>query len=186
MLRKVFIAGLSGGVLLIVWAILVNGIFGFKYRMDMKKVPNEEQVYQLLKENISEPGRYLCNPPLTESNLFPENEPVFSILYGGMGHEAAGPLSIILDFLYAFIVATLGALLLSMASEKILSSYPRRIFFVVLAGLIFVFFSDLKKYGIGNYPLDDTLIMTLHNIILWTLLGVVIGFFIKPVSGKVS
>jgi len=180
MVRKVFLAGLIGGLTLMVWAILVNGFFGFKYRIDMKQVPNEAQVYQVLKQNISEPGRYLCNPPLTESNTFPENEPVFSILYGGMGHEAAGPLSVILDFLYAFLTAVVCAWLLTMTSERIISSYFRKVFFVILIGLLFAVFSDLKKYGIGNYPLSDTLIMTCHNIIIWTVLGLVIGLIIKP------
>jgi hypothetical protein len=131
----------------------------------MKQVPNEAQIYQILKQNITEPGRYLCNPPLTESNIFPENEPVFSILYGGMGHEAASPFSFILDFLYAFITATLYAWLITLTSGRIISSYPGKVFFVVLIGLFFAFFSDLKKYGIGNYPLSDTLMMTLHNIV---------------------
>jgi hypothetical protein len=184
MLKKVIVAGLIGGITLMVWAILVNGFFGFKYRMDMKQVPNEAQVYQILKQNIVNPGRYICNPALTESNIFPENEPVFSILYGGMGHEAAGPLSVFLDFLYAFFTATLCGWLLSLTSEKIISSYSRKVFFVILIGLLFAVFSDLKKYGIGNYPLSDTLIMTLHNIILWTILGLVIGRIIKPVSKK--
>jgi hypothetical protein len=152
----------------------------------MKQVPNEAQVYQILKQNIVDPGRYLCNPELTESNIFPENEPVFSILYGGVGHEAAGPLSVILDFIYAFITATLCAWLLSLTSEKIISSYPRKVFFILLIGLLFAVFSDLKKYGIGNYPLSDTLIMTLHNIILWTVLGLIIGLFIKPTTIKAA
>jgi hypothetical protein len=52
-------------------------------------------------------------------------------------------------------------------------------------GFLFAFFSDLKKYGIGNYPLTDTLIMTVHNIILWTVLGLVISLFIKPIPKKV-
>jgi hypothetical protein len=184
MLKKVIIAGLIGGLTLIIWAILINGFFGFRYRIDMKKAPNESQVYQILKENITEPGRYLCNPALNESNMFPENQPVFSILYGGMGHEAAGPVSVILDFIYAFVTATLCAWLLSLTSERIISSYPRKVFFVVIIGLLFAFFSDIKKYGIGNYPLNDTLIMTFHNIILWTVLGLVISLFIKPIPDK--
>ena len=186
MLRKVIFAGLIGGLTLIFWVMLINGLFGFRYRIDMKQVPNEAQVYQILKENITEPGRYLCNPALTESNTFPENEPVFSILYGGMGHEAAGSFSVILDFLYAFITAILCALLLSLTSEKIISSYLRKVFFVILIGLLFAVFGDLKKYGIGNYPLSDTLIITLHNIILWTVLGLVIGLFIKPIPKKTA
>ena len=101
-----------------------------------------------------------------------------------MGHEAAGPLSVILDFIYAFITATLCAWLLSLTSERIISNYPRKVFFVIITGVLFVFFSDIKKYGIGNYPLNDTLIMTFHNIILWTVLGLVISLFIKPIPKR--
>jgi hypothetical protein len=184
MLKKVVFAGITGGLTLMVWAFLINGFFGFRHRMDMNQVPNEAQVYQILKQQITEPGRYLCNPALTESNTFPDNEPVFSILYGGMGHEAAGPFSVILDLLYALITATLIAWLLSLTSEKVISSYPRKVFFVILIGLLFAFFSDLRKYGIGNYPLDDTLVMTLHNIVLWAVLGLVIALIINPVTKK--
>lgn len=184
MLKKIIIAGLIGGLTIMVWTMLVNGFLGYKYHMDMKKVPNEAQVYLALKQNITEPGKYLCNPPLNESNNFPENEPVFSILYGGMGHEAAGLLSEVIDFLFAIITATICAWLLSLTSERIISSYPRKVFFVLLIGLIFAVFSDLKKYGIGGYPLNDTLIMTFHNIILWTVLGLVLALFIKPISKR--
>ena len=119
MLKKVILAGITGGLTLMVWAFLINGFLGFRHRIDMKQVPNEAQVYQMLKQHITEPGRYL-------------------------------------------------------------SSIPRKVFFVVLTGLLFAFFSDLKKYGIGNYPLNDTLLMTLHNIVLWAVLGLVIALIIKP------
>ena len=88
MFKNIIIAGLLGGLTLMIWILLINGIFGFRNQIDMKQVPNEQQVYELLKSNVVEPGRYLCNPELTSSNMFPDNEPVFSILYGGMGHEA--------------------------------------------------------------------------------------------------
>jgi hypothetical protein len=184
MVKKVITAGLAGGLTLMLWSILINGILGFRYRMDMKQVPGEREVYEVLKQHIVEPGRYLCNPAVTESHTYPENEPVFSILYGGMGHEAAGPLSLILDFLYALITATLCAWLLSMTSDKIITSYPRKVLFVFILALLFAAFSDTNNYGIGNYPLGDALIIALHNIVLWTLLGAVISIFIKPVSEK--
>jgi hypothetical protein len=69
MLKKVIIAGLVGGLTLIIWAILINVVFGFRYRIDMNKVPNEPQVYQTLKENITEPGRYLCNSAAKPENV---------------------------------------------------------------------------------------------------------------------
>jgi len=162
-----------------VWAFLVNGIFGFRQSIDMKKVPNEAVVYQVLKQHIAEPGKYLCNPGLTESGMFPLNEPVYGILYGGVGHEAAGPLSVVLDFLLAIITVTIAAFLLSLTSDKIISSYYRKVLFFILIGLIFAVSHDLRNYGIGNYPLHDALILALHNILLWAVLGLITGLIIK-------
>lgn len=181
MLKKVIIAGLLGGLTLIIFVFFVNGIFGFRSRMDMKNIPNQSQVYELLKQNIVEPGRYISNPELNASGTFPENEPVFSIIYGGMGHEAAGAQSLF-KLLFAFIVTTIGAWLLSLTSEKIISSYPRKVFFFTLIGLIIAIYNDLNNYGIGNYPFSDALILALYNIIMWTIVGLVVAWRIVPVS----
>ena len=85
MTKQIIIAGLLGAVVLIIWTFLINGIFRFKVSMDMKSIPNEREVYEVLKENVIEPGRYACNPQLTPYKRFPEEEPVFSVLYGGVG-----------------------------------------------------------------------------------------------------
>ena len=90
MARKIIVPGLFGGLTLIVLTLVVDGILGLNSRIKMKLIPDESRVYEVLKENIIEPGRYICNPELSSSFEFPEGEPVFSILYGGMGHEAAG------------------------------------------------------------------------------------------------
>lgn len=39
MLRRVVVPGLLGAVVLIVWTFLVNGLLGFKSRIDMRPVP---------------------------------------------------------------------------------------------------------------------------------------------------
>jgi hypothetical protein len=179
MFKKVIIAGLMGGLTLMIWMFLINGVFGFRNRIDMKRVTNERQVYELLKQNIVEPGRYLCNPEPTPSGAFPDNEPVFSILYGGMGHEAAGVQSI-LEIILAIIASSIGAWLLTLTSEKIISSYPRKVLFFTTIGLLMAIFNDLNDYGIGSYPLNDALILAFHNIIIWTLIGMIIAWWIKP------
>ncbi len=179
MFKNIIIAGLLGGLTLMAWIFLINGIFGFRNQIDMKQVPNESQVYELLKNNIAEPGRYLVNPELNTSNTFPANEPVFSILYGGMGHEAAGGQSLF-KLILAFIAATLGAWLLSLSSEKIISSFPRKVLFFTILGILIAVFTDLNNYGIGNYPLRDTIILGLNTIVTWTVAGLVIARRIKP------
>jgi hypothetical protein len=181
MTKRIIIPGLLGGVTLTIVTFIINGIFGFNSSINMKQIPNERQVYEILKEQIVEPGRYSCNPETASSERFPDGKLVFSILYGGMGHEAAGRLSLIGLFIF-FISPTIGSWMLSVTSERILYSYFRKVFFFSVIGLLFALFGDLNNYGIGNYPLNDTILLALHKFFVWTIVGLVVGWKIKPNS----
>jgi hypothetical protein len=185
MIKKVIVAGLLGALVLMMWTFLVNGIFRFKVNMDMKQIPNERQVYEILKENIVEPGRYACNPELTPERRFPEGEPVFSVLYGGVGHEAAGSHMLfgLIIFLLSPMIATW---LLSQTTEKILSSYSRKVLFFTGIGLLYALYGDLTSFGIGDYPLSDAIIIALHNIIVWIVIGLVVAWRLKPEESVVK
>jgi hypothetical protein len=67
--------------------------------MDMNQITNESYVYEILKENIKEPGRYSIDPEVSE-NRFPENEPIFTVLYGGVGYEVSGWIMLIQLFCF--------------------------------------------------------------------------------------
>jgi hypothetical protein len=181
MLKKVAVAGLLGGVVLMVWTFLVNGILGFNARINMKQIPNERRVYDVLKEEIVEPGRYTCNPELGAEG-FPADEPAFSILYGGMGHGAAGKMMLIQLPLF-FLAPMIGAWLLSFASREVLSSYGRKVLFFSLIGLLFAVFGDLTRSGIGGYPLQSALILAAHSVIVWTVVGLAVAWRMKPAQG---
>lgn len=185
MVKKIITSGLFGGVILIILTFIANGIFRFSSNIKMKQVANERLVYDILKENIAEPGRYLCNPEITSAAGFPEGEPVFSILYGGMGHEAAGGLMLVGFFIFC-LAPMIGAWMLSVTSERIISSYPRKVLFFSAIGLLFALFGDLSNYGIGNYPLGDALILAVYNICVWTIVGLVVAWCIKPEAGLVK
>jgi hypothetical protein len=179
MTRKVIIAGLFGAAVLIVWTFVVNGLFRFQASIDMRQIPGEAQVYEILKEHIADPGRYVVNPSLTAEGRFPDEEPVFSVLYGGMGHEAAGGHMLIglIVFLLAPMVA---AWMLSQTSERVMRSYSRKVLFFVGIGLLFATFGDLMKYGIGGYPARDVALLAAHKIVLWTVVGLVVAWRLKP------
>jgi hypothetical protein len=184
MTKRVIVAGLLGGVVLILLSA-VNGMLGFRARIDMKEIPAERQVYEVLKETITEPGRYICNPALTSEGRFPGDAPVFSILYSGMGHETAGTQMLV--GLVAFLLApTIGAWMLSLTSARILSSYPRKVLFFAAIGLLFAVFGNLANSGIGSYPPRDTLILAGYDIVLWTLVGLVVAWRIRPERGAVT
>ena len=183
MLRRVVVSGLLGFVVLVVWGFILNGVFRFNSRINMKQIPDERQVYQTLKETIVEPGRYVVNPELSSSRTFPGEEPVYSILYSGVGHEAAGGL-MLFQFLIFLLAPMIAAWMLSLTSYRTLSSYPRKVLFFMGFGLFFALFSDLMKIGIDGYPLPDALILAAHDIILWTLIGVVVAWWLRPESAN--
>lgn len=179
MAKKVLSSGLMGGVVLVAWMFVVNGIFGLKAGIDMKRIPGERQVHEILKEHIPAPGRYICNPALTVEGRFPEEEPVFSVLHGGTGHGSAGAFA--LFGLVLFLAApTVAAWMLSQVSDRTLSSYPRKVLFFGAIGLLIAVFSDLTAAGIGGYPAGDAVILGMSDIAAWTLVGLAVAWRMQP------
>jgi hypothetical protein len=177
--KKVLGAGLLGGVVLTVWMLVVDGLFGFQARIDMKQMRAERQVYETLREYIVEPGRYICNPALTSEGRFPPGEPVFGVVYGGVGHEAAGRQMLAGTVLF-FLAPIVGAWMLSQTSARVVSSYPRKVLFFVAIGLLFALFADLRNFGIGSYPAKDAILLAINHVIVWTLAGLVVAWRVKP------
>ena len=70
--------------------------------------------------------------------------------------------------------------MLSITSKKILESYFRKVLFFIGIGLLIALFTDLMDFGIGSYPLKDALIFAVHNITVWTVIGLVVAWRIKP------
>jgi len=179
MLGRVIAPGLLGAVVLILWTFLLNGVFGFKSRMDMKAVPDERAVHEFLRAHIVEPGGYACNPALTSAGRFPDSDPVYSIRYSGLGHGAAGREMLV--GLLGFIVApVIGAWMLSGASEKVLASYPRKVLFFVALGVLVALVADLPRYGIGGYGMISTLLFMAYDLAAWTLVGLVVAWRMRP------
>ena len=136
-------------------------------------------VYEILKESIVEPGRYILNPELTPSGVFPDGEPVFSVNYSGIGHESAG--KVMLFQLAVYLLAPMiAAWMLSLARPQILSSYPRKVLFFVAIGLLFALFGDLLDFGIDRYSLGDALLVAANNLLAWTLVGLVVAKYFRP------
>ena len=179
MAKKVILAGLLGWIVLIVWGFVVNGVFRFNSSINLNQIQEERQVYQFLKETITEPGRYIINPEQTASGIFPDGEPVYSIHYSGIGHEAAGKL-MLLQLAILLLIAMIAAWIMSLSSQRMLSSYPQKVLFFIALGLLFSGFSFLTNYGIDEYSLTDALLLAIHDIGLWTILGLLFAWRITP------
>jgi hypothetical protein len=70
----------------------------------------------------------------------------------------------------------IAAWLLSVASERILAKFSRRVLFVAVLGLFLAVFGDISS----EKPLDLILLSSVQNLISWTLAGLVIAWRIKP------
>jgi hypothetical protein len=176
---RVLSAGLLGAVVMFLAAFVVNGMFGFTARLQLRPVPNEAAVHALLKETVVEPGGYMVNPAVVPGQGFPANEPVFSIHYAGFGHEAAGRLQL-LRLVTVLVATTLAAWIVSMASARVLTSCARRFGFFVLLGLWLAVFSDLPRYDIGGHPWTSAVALALFDVGLWTLAGAVMAWRLWP------
>ena len=172
-------AGVLGALVMFVAAFVVNGIFGFTARLELRPVPNEAAVYALLKEAIVEPGGYIANPPLVPGQGFPLNQPVYRIHYSGFGHEAAGRQEI-LRLVVVLVATTLAAWITSMASGRVLASWARRFGLFVLMGLWLAVFSDLPQHEIGGHPWRSAVALAVYDLALWALAGAVMAWLLRP------
>lgn len=178
MLKRILVSGLFGGVTLLLFTGLANGVFGFTARLEMNPVPNERIVYALLKESLVVPGAYMANPELTVGGEFPAGEPVFGIRYSGVGHEAA-PLMSLVEPGILFVSAILVAGLLSVTSARVMTRYAHRVLFVASIGLLLAVFGDLSKFGIGGHPAGSALWLALNHLVSWVLAGLVMAGFMR-------
>ena len=178
MIRRTFVAGTLGFIVLALWTFLVNGLFGFAVRVQMNRVADEPAVYKVLKENITAPGKYLVNPSLTRDWQYPPGEPVFGVTYSGMGHEAAGRMMPV-EVGLAFAAALLVAALLSAASASVLSNWVRRTGFVVAVGVLLAVTADLSRVGIGGYPPGSAAAMAAVRVAGWALAGLAMAWAVR-------
>ena len=179
MLKKVFIPGLLGALVLFLCTIVFNVVFGLNTKIAQKQVPNERVIYEVLKGNVTEPGVYLCNPALTSEWRFPDKEPVYGIQYSGIGHESAG-IGELLGFLIILAAPIIVTWMLSVTSERFISNYAKRALFFTTIGFLLAVFGDLSRFGIGGYPISHALILSARTIITWTLVGLAVAWRMHP------
>jgi hypothetical protein len=178
-MKKIILAGLLGGAVFIVWFIIVDGILGFKRGMEMNQLSNERLVYAFLKEHITKPGRYVCNPEIVPGQGFPDDDPIFVVQYSGLGHADSGR-EMLTGIIVMFLAPFAGAWLLAHTSNRILSGYGSRLLFFSGIGIVMSLFGIMMRFSIGGYPLGDTLVLTLHDLAVWVVAGLVIAQLIRP------
>lgn len=178
-MKKVLIGGLLGGVVLIAWLVVVDGMLGFKRSIEMNRLANERTVYEFLSEQVTEPGRFVCNPEVTPGQRFPGDAPIFAVHYTGLGHDDAGQ-EVVLGLVVVLVAPILGAWLLWNASRRVLSRYGSRVLFLAIIGIVVTLFGILTRFGLASYSLGDAVTLGVHDFAAWFLAGLAVAWRVSP------
>ena len=188
MKKRVFLAGVSGGAVMMTWLFVANAVLPFKSDLIHRVIPLEDQlqVHEAVQGRITETGVYsipYVSP--AEEELFPNyrNQPVFTVIFNGYTH-GGGPGSVLTSLpvllLAVFLPPILLAWLLSMASPTVLSEYWKRALFGVTVGMMIALSDDVLQISFGPMTEDYLSFVALNNIVAWTLTGLVIAGLVRP------
>lgn len=185
MTKEILISGVLGGAVMFVVMLTCRFLLPGAAYPELRAMPGQVQMHAALKERITEPGTYVCPylPPNERSSSFPNylNEPVFAVTYTGYTHGTVpGFASVgILSFLLA---PTAAAWLLSQASDRVLTTYVRRVVYVATLGLLIAVSADLLLSFTAEKPLLAVAWLAGVRVITWTAAGLVVAWRVKPIS----
>ena len=182
MKKQILLSGLLGGIVIFAWLIIGSSLLHLNGDRPAP-IPNDLEIHTLLKERVSEPGYYFLpdHPKEGEENVYPDygNEPLFFITYGGRTPNTF--MGQLFYEIFCFIVAPMiAAWLLSVASDKILAKYSRRVLFVTVLGLFLAVYGDV----LSEKPMDRILLSSINALLTWFLAGLVIAWRIRPMAWK--
>lgn len=183
MKKQILLAGLLGGIVILMWSIVSQTMLPFKRYYTLKTFPDQLEIHRLLKERITQPGIYVCPYFSTYEEAIQlesyGDQPIFSISYTGATHNTVGSL-LSLCVLAIFVAPTIAAWMLSVTSPKILSSYARRVVFVAALGLFLAIFGDWLRQMEDTQPTGLIVFLMVNSLITWVLAGLVIAWRVKP------
>lgn len=178
-MKRVILGGLLGGVVLVIWFVVIDGVLGFKREIEMNQLADERAVYAFLVENVPEPGRYVVNPEISPDQAYPGDDPIFAVQYSGLGHADAGQ-EMLVGLVVMLLTPVVAAWLLSNASSRVLSGYGSRLFFFSVIGVVFALFGVMARFGLARYPLGDAVALSTHDLLAWVFAGLVVARFVTP------
>lgn len=184
-MRRVLVGGLVGGIALIAWFAVADGILGLKRGIDMNHLADERVVYAFLAEHVTTPGRYVCNPELLPERRFPGHAPIFAVQYSGLGHDDAGQ-EMRVGLVVALLACVAGAWLLANASSRVLSRYGSRVAFLAGIGIVVALISIAARFGISAYSMGDAVVLGVRDLAGWVLAGLAIAWVVKPRGGQAT
>ncbi|MDZ7290008.1 MAG: hypothetical protein ONB44_06170 [candidate division KSB1 bacterium] len=183
-MKRVFIAGLLGGLAVFVWGMISWMALPW-HNTTMHSLANEDAIVENLRANLTTTGVfYFPGEPHSEAEMqaFTEKHkrgPLGFLVYLAEGRDPMAPMLFVRGLLLNLITAILAAYLLSQAVDK-LKTYVQRVAFVGLLGVFAALVSHVTSWNWFYFPADYTLVMSADLVVAWIIAGLVIAWRIKP------
>jgi hypothetical protein len=191
MTKRILWAGIIGGVLMFMWEGLAHEVLPLG-EVGVKAAPNEAALQAAVKDNIKETGFYYFPAPQETPGMTGQQKqdamqkamdkaktsPTGILITYPQGKEVA--MGKFLGMQCAFDIAAMliVATLLSWAAVT-LKSFPARLLFVVLIGLIPSLGVDFPQWNWYGFPTDYTMAQLLVHVVGFGVGGLVLAAIVK-------
>ena len=195
-MKRLAIAGAAGAVVLFIWSSISWTLIPWHL---MDKFPGEMGIRQTLKLTQAERGVYWIpgedlsidksaltgaqNDAITDAwKKAHRDGPIAMVVYDPDGSSPLGIMTFITGFILDFLVASVAAVLLTLAAPA-LPGLHGRVIFVVLLGVYTAIGTHLMNWNWMHYPLKFSLEMAGDTLVASVLLGVTLGVLVRPGAG---
>lgn len=188
MIKKVLLGALVGGVVLFVWGFLSHAVLGL-HDPHISQIPNEEAVLDVMQSNLKEPGLYfypwLDHDAATEESMKEWTEkykagPSGILVYMPSGGDPMSPKQLGGQFACELGAALIAAFLLALSGGP--ATFAKRVLFVGLLGVFASIVIDFPYWNWYAFPTGYTVAQVIDHAIGWSLAGLVLAYFVKPLA----
>jgi hypothetical protein len=187
MTKRVFLAGLLGGLAMFVWSSVAHVALPLG-QTGIKEIPNEPAVLSAMHTSLGDaPGMYAF-PGLGQADMKQYAQklaanPSGILIYHPPGAQALTAGQLVTEFLTELIESLLVVFLLAQTQ---LSSFGARVGFVVIAGIVAALVTNVSYWNWYGFPTSYTAAYMAIQIVGFLCVGLMGGAMIKPATAPAS
>ncbi len=196
-MKRVFLAGFVGGVLLFSWGSLSHMAIGLG-NTGVQQLPQEQPVLAALQANIPKAGFYffpgMGAPPA--ANATPkqrtaamkafeqkyERGPYGILIYHPDGTNPRSPRQLLIEFVLDLVEVMILAIVVSQAKE--LTGFHTRVGLVVLVGILAAITTNVEYWNWYGFPADYTFGFMFDKVVGFLIAGIAIAAVLKKTTAQ--
>lgn len=185
MTKRVFLAGLLGGIAMYVWTAVAHMVLPLG-EAGVKQIPNEAPVLSAMRMSLGDrSGLYLfpamgAGPDARQqyAQKLAAN-PSGIVMYNPPGMQALAPRMFIAEFVKELLESLLAVILLAQAR---LASFRARFGFVVVVGVLASIGTNVSYWNWYGFPLTYTAAYMTTQILGFVWVGLVAAAMVRPAA----